>query len=158
VALRARTDPTSWATTRRRVPEAEPDGRIPTLVDGSFVLFESMAINLYIAKKYGAAVLQPKSLEDEARAVQWSFWVMTECEPHLIQIMLHKVMMPEAMRKPEVVKTSAEALDKPLRVLDAALAGRETLLGGASTSRISTSRRCSGSRTWDSSTCRRGRT
>jgi glutathione S-transferase len=108
-----------------------PNGRIPTLVDGSFVLFESMAINLYIAKKYGAAVLQPKSLEDEARAVQWSFWVMTECEPHLIQIMLHKVMMPEAMRKPEVVKTSAEALDKPLRVLDAALAGRETLLGGA---------------------------
>jgi glutathione S-transferase len=106
-----------------------PNGRIPALVDGDVTLFESMAINLYLAKKYGPALV-PKALADEARALQWSFWGMTELEPHLIQIMLHKVMMPEAQRKPDVAKASEQALDRPLRVLDAALAGRETLLAG----------------------------
>ena len=105
-----------------------PNGRIPTLVDGDVTLFESMAINLYIAKKYGPKLV-PTALADEARALQWSFWGMTELETHLIQIMLHG-LMPEAQRKPEVRKVSEQALDRPLRVLDATLAGRETLLGG----------------------------
>ena len=60
-----------------------PNGRIPALVDGDLTLFESMAINLYLARKYDGG-LQPKALEDEARAVQWSFWGMTEIEPHLL--------------------------------------------------------------------------
>jgi glutathione S-transferase len=48
-----------------------PNGRIPVLVDGDLVLFESMAINLYLAKKYGGD-LYPRDEADEARANQWS--------------------------------------------------------------------------------------
>ena len=50
-----------------------PNSRIPTLKDGDFTLWESMAINLYLGKKYGDE-LYPDSLEDEARVWQWSFW------------------------------------------------------------------------------------
>jgi glutathione S-transferase len=120
-------------TTGAKQPEylkINPNARIPSLVDGELVLFESMAINLYLSRKYGAGTLQPKSQDDDARAVQWSFWVMTEIEPPMMQIFLHTVAAPEAMRKPEIAKAGHDAIGKPLGVLDAALAGRETLLGG----------------------------
>ena len=57
-----------------------PNGRIPALIDGDLVLFESMAINLYLAKTYGGA-LYPDNAADEARANQWSVWGISEIEP-----------------------------------------------------------------------------
>jgi glutathione S-transferase len=104
-----------------------PNGRIPALVDGDLTLFESMAINLYLARKYDGG-LQPKTLEDEARAVQWSFWGMTEIEPPLMQMLLNKVMLPEPKRDAEAVKAAEAAIQRPLRVLDDTLAGRTHLV------------------------------
>jgi glutathione S-transferase len=43
------------------------------------VLWESLAINLYLARKYDKG-LWPKRVEDEGRAYQWSLWAMTELE------------------------------------------------------------------------------
>ena len=104
-----------------------PNGRIPTLVDGDVTLFESMAINLYLARKYDGG-LQPKTPEDEARAVQWSFWGMTEIEPPLMEMVRHKVMLPEAQRDADAVKAAEAAIQKPLRVLDDTLAERTHLV------------------------------
>src|SRR6185295_13558549 len=44
-----------------------PNGHIPVLVDGTTVLWESMAINLYLARQYGAGTLWPASVPDEGR-------------------------------------------------------------------------------------------
>ena len=107
-----------------------PNGRVPVLTDGEVTLFESMAINLYLAKKYDGG-LQPKTLEDEARAVQWSFWGMSELEASLIQMLLHRVMLPEAERDASQIEAAAQALERPLRVLDGQLADRPHLLGDA---------------------------
>jgi glutathione S-transferase len=109
-----------------------PNGRIPALVDGDLTLFESMAINLYLAKKYDGG-LQPKSLEDEARAVQWSFWGMTELEPHLLTMLRHRVMLPEDQRNASEAEAGQTTLQAPLGVLDGALADRSYLLGDAFT-------------------------
>ena len=49
-----------------------PNGRLPAIDDGGFVLWESLAITLYLAKKHGR--LYPKTLEGEAKAWQWSLW------------------------------------------------------------------------------------
>ena len=55
-----------------------PNGRIPALVDGDLVLFESMAINLYLAKTYGGK-LYPGNPHDEARALQWTIEAVESC-------------------------------------------------------------------------------
>ncbi len=107
-----------------------PNGRVPALVDGDLVLFESMAINLYLAEKYGGD-LWPKTVEDQARTYQWSFWGMTELEQHLIQLLLHRTMLPEDQRDAAQAEAAEQALQKPLAVLDGALDGRDYLLGHA---------------------------
>jgi glutathione S-transferase len=110
--------------------KVNPNGRIPALVDGDVTLFESMAINLYLAKKYDGG-LQPKALEDEARAVQWSFWGMTELEPPLMQVLMNRIFLPEDQRDPAAAEAAIETLQKPLGVLNDALSDRPFLLGSA---------------------------
>ncbi len=108
--------------------QINPHGRVPALVDDEVVLFESMAINLYLAKKYGGK-LYPSDTADEARAIQWTIWGMTEVEDSLIQIFVNKIMLPEDQRDAAVIASAAEKLQRPLAVLDAHLAKREYLLG-----------------------------
>ena len=122
--------PTHFATDTKK-PDylaINPNGRIPALVDGDVTLFESMAINLYLARTYGGD-LYPSDPADEARAIQWSIWGMTEIEPPLMQMVLNKFMLPEDQRDPEAVKTAETAIEKPLAVLDAALDPGPCLLG-----------------------------
>lgn len=107
-----------------------PNGRVPALVDGDLLLCESMAINLYLAKTYGGA-LYPSNAADEAHAWQWSVWGISEIEPLQMQIVVQKFFTPEEKRDPKVVEGAIKGLRRPLKVLDAALAGRDWLLGDA---------------------------
>ena len=109
-----------------------PNGRIPALVDGDVTLFESMAINLYLAKRYGGA-LYPANAADEARAWQWSVWAISEIEPLQMQIVIQTLFTPEEKKNPKVIPGATKALQRPLRVLDTALAGRNWLIGDAFT-------------------------
>ncbi len=107
-----------------------PNGRIPALVDGDLTLFESMAINLYLAKRYGG-VLYPANAADEARAWQWSVWAISEIEPLQMQIVIQTLFTPEEKKNPKVIPGATKGLQRPLKVLDAALAGRNWLIGDA---------------------------
>lgn len=106
-----------------------PNGHIPVLVDGELVLWESLAINLYLARRYGAGTLWPASVADEGRSFQWSFWVMTEVESHLLAVLLHRRFYPEAERKPDLAAEGEAKLATPFGVLDGALRGKSYLLG-----------------------------
>ncbi|MCC6848132.1 MAG: glutathione S-transferase family protein [Deltaproteobacteria bacterium] len=105
-----------------------PNGRIPALRDGELVLFESLAINLYLARKYGQ-MLWPKAVADEGRAYQWSIWALTELEGPVITTLMHRMFLPEAQRDPKKADEAAEGFKKPLAVLDGTLAGRQWLAG-----------------------------
>ncbi len=105
-----------------------PNTKVPAMVDGDLMLFESMAINLYLAHKYGKA-LWPQTIEDEARVYQWSFWGMTEVEKPLLTIVIDMFMTPPDKKNPKAVEEAKAAFQKPLRILNDAIRGKPYLLG-----------------------------
>jgi glutathione S-transferase len=105
-----------------------PNAKVPAMQDGDLILFESMAINLYLARKYGKG-LWPASVEDEGRTYQWALWGMTEVEKPLLTIIVDMFMTPPDKKNPAAVEEAKAALPKPLGILNAALKGRQYLLG-----------------------------
>src|SRR5689334_13809569 len=106
-----------------------PNGRLPCIVDGDFVLFESLAITLYLAKKHSFGALYPAALEDEARTWQWTSWALTEVDRGVNIWSLHAVRLPPAERDAAKREEALKVLAKPFRVLDTAVAAQDYLLG-----------------------------
>jgi glutathione S-transferase len=105
-----------------------PNGLIPTMEDDGLVLNESLAINLYLARKYGGA-LGPRDLAEEGLVAQWTLWGAAEVEPRSIQILMNRVQRPPAQRDEAKATEAVAALRKPFAVLDAALAATGHLVG-----------------------------
>ena len=125
-----------FATGETHRPEhlaLNPNGHIPVIDDDGFILWESMAINLYLAKKHSMGRLYPSRLEDEARAWQWSFWGMTEVERPVLTALFNRALLPENQRDPTAADEAEKTLAQPLGVLDGALGRRTYLLGDSFT-------------------------
>jgi glutathione S-transferase len=106
-----------------------PNGRLPVIVDGDFVLFESLAITLYLAKKHSAGKLYPATLEGEALAWQWSLWAVTEVDRGVNIWSLHAVRLPPEERNAALREEALKVIASPFKVLDAAVAKQPYLLG-----------------------------
>jgi len=121
-------DPRAGDTRKPDYLKINPNGHVPAIVDGDYVLWESLAINLYLAKKHGGP-LAPADLAEEGKALAWSMWALTELEDNVVTLVQSVLMPPE--RKPNAarVESAKEGLKAPLRVLDAALAPNQYLLG-----------------------------
>lgn len=115
-----------------RAPEflaLNPNGRLPFIADGDFVLTESLAITLYLARKYSHGALYPAAREDEARAWQWSFWAITEVDRGVNIWSLHAVRLPPDERDAALRDEALNVLTAPFKVLDSAVAKNAYLLG-----------------------------
>ena len=130
-----------------------PNARIPTLVDGDLVLWESMAINLYLAQKYDGP-MHCAGPEVLGLAAQWSFWVVLEIEHLLLNFLEHRALLAEFARDPSVTERNELLLKKPLGVLNDALAARGYLAGTALQSLTLMSRVSSCGEKWREWTCR----
>ena len=108
-----------------------PNGRVPALDDDGLLLFESLAINLHLARRYGASPvdLAPRGLTEEALATQWSFWVVTEIEKPLLLASANRKLFAQAQRVEDEAQMAITKLDRPLKVLDAHLSKHRHLLG-----------------------------
>ena len=104
-----------------------PNGQIPTIVDDGFVMHESLAINLYLARKQGGP-LAPASVAEEGLAAQWSLWAATAVESHALDILFHRIGKPPAERDPAIANAAVAALRAPFAVLDAALSSTAHLI------------------------------
>ena len=121
-----------FATGETRTAEhlaLNPNGHVPVIDNDGFILWESMAINLYLAKKFGAGGLYPSRLQDEARAWQWSFWGMTELERPVLTALFNRAILPESQRDAAAADAAEKALAQPFVVLQGVLSGSPYLLG-----------------------------
>jgi len=103
-----------------------PNGHIPALEDDGFILWESLAITLYLAEKYAGAPMWPANVKDHARTYQWSLWAANEVEPRIVSIGRGLAKNP---RDEVAVSAGLEQLAAAFRVLENELDGRTYLLG-----------------------------
>lgn len=102
-----------------------PNGKIPVMVDDQFVLFESFAINAYLAEKHRPELLGT-TLEQHALVYQWNAWVLANlADPYMVLILQHYRKTPDN----DVTAAAHAAIDRFLPVLDKALEGKEYLVG-----------------------------
>ena len=119
-------------TLHTRSPEflkVNPNGHIPAIDDDGLVMNESLAINLYLAKKHGGP-LAPANLTEDGLMGMWALWAAIEVEPHLLAVLNHRVGKPPAERDPKIAAAAIEALRARFAVLDTRLAASGHVVGG----------------------------
>ena len=106
-----------------------PNGHVPALDDNGTIIWESMAINLYVAEKYGKAPLWPSTVEGHGACYQWSLWAMLEVEGPMFDVFKNRILLPAAERDEKAAVAGLEKMKAPLKVLDDHLQRSEYLLG-----------------------------
>jgi len=103
-----------------------PTGKVPTLVDGDTVVWESNSVLRYLCAKLGSDLL-PGDPAARSRAERWMDWLLASVNPHYTAI-FRESRKPEAERS-EQLPEMAEALAAELTLLDGQLAGQDWLAG-----------------------------
>ena len=116
-----------------RSPEflkVNPNGHVPSIEDDGLVLHESLAINLYLARKHGGP-LAGKTAAEDGEIFMWSLWAVTEVETQALNIVYHRAASPPAgtPKDPKLADAAVAALKAPFAVLDKAVTGG-WLVGG----------------------------
>lgn len=107
-----------------------PNKRVPTLIDGDLILWESNAICRYLVDAYGT----PESLkcvtsQEHAQADMWMEWFQNNVYSNFIALFYQTVRLPPSQRDPAKRDTHLAALTDAIKIFDAALADRKYILG-----------------------------
>lgn len=104
-----------------------PMGAIPSINDDGVIVHESLAINLYLAKKYGGD-LAPKDLAEDAAMMQWALFAATEIEATALKISFASLGEQTEETK-AVMEVSARGLQRPFDVLEKHLTNKTYMVG-----------------------------
>jgi len=102
-----------------------PNGRIPTLDDGGFILFESGAILIYLAEKTGKFL--PQDVHGRSRVIQWLMFQMSGVGPMMGQANVFLRYFPEKIQP--VIERYQREVTRLFGVLDRQLASHEYIAG-----------------------------
>jgi glutathione S-transferase len=107
-----------------------PMGSIPSMDDDGFVLHESLAITLYLARKYGGE-LGPKDIAEEGQMVQWSLFGATSIETPALKISATIAGgRAETEEGKADIEVAARTLKRPFDVLEKHLSKTGHMVGG----------------------------
>jgi len=124
-----RLDPKKGETRSPEHRARQPLGHVPALEDGDVRIFESGAICLYLAERYGEGkLLAPAGTAARAEAYQWFAFALTELEPPLAEISAEQ-RRPEGQVDAARIEAAKERFRAAAKAVDGALEGRTYLLG-----------------------------
>lgn len=106
-----------------------PNGLVPTLVDGDVVLWESNAIVRYLAAKHPESGLWPVDPAIRADADRWMDWQATNATPALRDAFWQLVRVAPGDRDPALIATSVADSATKARLLDSVLQDRPYVAG-----------------------------
>jgi glutathione S-transferase len=122
-----------WGPGFRSPKEAEflalnPNGLIPVLIDGDFVLWESNSICRYLANKQGATTLLPNDARSRAKVEQWMDWQAGELN-NSWRVAFMALVRGQAAT-PEAVEAGIASWNRHMGILDAHLAASGAYVTG----------------------------
>ncbi|MGH7296385.1 MAG: glutathione S-transferase family protein, partial [Polyangiaceae bacterium] len=103
------------------------------LVDGDFVLTESVAIVLYLAEKYPEKGFLPIGIRTRAEVYRWLLFTATELEQPLWRITRHTVLYPKEKRLAAEIPLARQDFLDMAAVMERHMEGRQCLVGDAVT-------------------------
>ena len=109
--------------------EKNPNALVPTIEDGSFILWESNSIVRYLVDKYGQGRLLPPTPEDRANANRWMDWQLTTLGPAIVPLFWGLVRTPPEKRDPAAIQAGCEKSTKAWQIVDSYLARSSYLAG-----------------------------
>jgi glutathione S-transferase len=110
-----------------------PNGLVPTIQDGDFVLWESNSIIRYLAARHGPGTLEPADLRSRAIASQWMDWQISVFLPAFTEVFWGLVRTPPDQRDPAAIAAAKRKSVDAAKILDAALARNAYLAGNSFT-------------------------
>jgi len=112
-----------------------PNGKIPVLQDGDFALWESRAINSYLASKKPEAGFYPEDAKARAIVEQWSNWQAIHLGPSMQKVSFEKFLKAKfGMGDPDqgVIDAETKNIEQFLAVLNTGLKGKDWICGALS--------------------------
>ena len=97
--------------------DLNPNARVPAIDDDGFVVWESAAINLYLAEKYKSALF-PATPQGRGRMLQWAFFTANDVEPPMITMFQNRVLFPPEKRNAALGDAAEAQLLGKLAILE----------------------------------------
>ncbi len=118
---------------KNREPEylaMNPNGRVPTLVEGDFVLWESNSIMRYLVRAYRPqSSLYPQAPKVRAGVDRWLDWTLSTLQPVDRPVFWALVRTPPEQRDMAAIQRDADAEAEQWRIIDAQLSTRRFIEG-----------------------------
>jgi glutathione S-transferase len=109
--------------------DLNPNGLVPTIEDGSFVLWESNSIMRYLVEKYGNGRLMPSTPEARANANRWMDWQLSTFNPAIVPLFWGLIRFPEEKRDRAAIEAALQKTIKAWQIVDDQLAKASYLAG-----------------------------
>lgn len=108
-----------------------PNGLVPVIVDGDFVLWESHTILRYLVGRYGGAALLPQEPRRRAEIEQWIDWQATDLNSSWRYAFMALVRRDPAFDDPRQIAASKANWNRMMSIFDARLASTQVFVAGA---------------------------
>jgi len=109
--------------------QMNPNGLVPTIKDGDFILWESNSVMRYLNAKYGAGKLLPATPEGLGNANRWMDWQLSTFNSAIVPLFWNLIRTPREKRDPKIVQAALEKTTKAWQTVENQLA-KTRYLGG----------------------------